>query len=282
MKNNKWAARALGCLLAASLAPLINADQVPAIAADSLDNTVQAFSTPSKKSSPSFTEVGIIKEVLVKPGDAVKVGQILAREDSEVDELQYAADKIAAESTAEIVANTDDRDAKKTLYENKQKAAASVSTSELLQAKLEYLAAEARLTYSQEQQAEKQAALAREAKKIEKMKLLSPVDGIVKQINFQPGDVVDPAKPGGAMIIVTNSPLWVDMHVRSAQAEKLKVGDVLSASYVNDASKWFDGTVIFMDPDVDATSDSQTVRLQLDNAEGKPSGLLLNVKLQPH
>ena len=114
---------------------------------------------------------------------------------------------------------------------------------------------------------------------IEKMKLLSPVDGTVKQINIQEGEIVDPNKPDGAVTLVTNNPLWVDVKIPSTQALKLKQGDSMSVAYQNESDKWLTAKIIFLDPEVDAASDKQTIRLELNNDQDKPAGLWLNVKL---
>jgi RND family efflux transporter MFP subunit len=243
---------------------------------------VQALSQPSSKHNLSFTDEGVLKDLLVKPGDVVTTGQVLAEEDSDLDELDYKAAKIEAESTSKVDGAKVARDEKERIYQNKEKAFESggaANQEEVEEAKLEYQEAEIDIRLAQEQHDEKMAELAKMERKIDKMKLLSPVDGIVEKINTQPGEVVDPAKPDGAITVVKTNPLWVDMHLSLEQASKLKMGDKLSATYANDPDQWFTGTVIYFDPVVDATVDQQTVRLEVDNGQGKPAGMLLNVRI---
>jgi RND family efflux transporter MFP subunit len=243
---------------------------------------VQALSLPSSKHNLSFMDIGILKEVKVKPGDVVTVGQVLAQQDSDLDEMEYAAAKIDAQSTSKIDGAIVARDAKKRQWQNKEKAFESggaANQEEVEEAKLEYEEAEIDIKLAQEQHDEKMAELAKMERKIEKMKLLSPVDGVVEKINLQAGEVVDPNKPEGALTVVKINPLWVDMHLTLEQAGKLKLGDTLTASYANDPDQTFTGTVIYFDPVVDATVDQQTVRLEVANDQNKPAGMLLNVRL---
>jgi len=227
-------------------------------------------------------DVGVLKEMLVKPGDVVTAGQLLAQEDSDLDEQDYKALKIEAESTSKIDAAKVDAESKRRQWHNKEKAHQSggaANEEEVEEAKLDYDEAVIDIRQAEELHAEKLAELDKQARKIEKMKLLSPVDGIVEKISLQPGEVVDPNKPDGALTVVKIKPLWVDMHLTMEQASKLKLGDKLSAAYASDPDQWFTGTVIYFDPVVDATVDQQTVRLELANDENKPAGLQLNVRM---
>jgi multidrug efflux pump subunit AcrA (membrane-fusion protein) len=227
-------------------------------------------------------DVGVLKEMLVKPGDVVTAGEILAQEDSDLDELDYKALKVEAESTSKIDAAVVERDTKERQWKNKQKAfdsGGAANEEEVEEAKLDYQEAEIDIRQAQELHTEKLAELDKEARKIEKMKLLSPVDGIVEKVSLQPGEVVDPNQPDGALTLVQIKPLWVDMHLTMEQAAKLKLGDKLQAAYAGEPDQWITGTVIYFDPVVDATVDQQTVRLELTNDEGKPAGLQLNVRI---
>jgi RND family efflux transporter MFP subunit len=242
---------------------------------------VQGISIPSAKHNLSFFDTGIVKEILVQPGDAVKVGQVLAKEDTDLEEIQLKAMQVETTSTSEVDAAIKDRDSKKIIRDNMQQAfdANGANKSELQEAILAYETAEIKITYATEQHDEKVLEAAKQEKKIAKMQLISPVDGIVEKINLQPGEVVDPNKPEGAITVVKNSPIWVDMHLPSALASKLKLNDSLQVAYANDADTWLTGSIIYFEPVVDAASDTQTVRVQLDNKEGKPSGLQLNIRL---
>jgi hypothetical protein len=52
-------------------------------------------------------------------------------------------------------------------------------------------------------------------------------------------------------------------------------------AYQNDPNTWLTAKVIYLDPQVDAASDTETVRLELNNDANVRSGLALNVQFSP-
>ena len=196
MISVKWMRRGIVAAAMLCVLPFAGADD----AGRNADEPLLAMTIPSHTDKPSFMEFGVIKEWLVKPDDVVKKGQVLGREDSDVEEMKLHGLRIVADSTADIEAATADRDEKKVEYENKQKGfeQQAASETEVEEAKLDYERAEAQLHYTEVQHEKAIADADTEAKMIDKMQLLSPVDGTVKEINIQEGEVVDPNKPDGA------------------------------------------------------------------------------------
>jgi RND family efflux transporter MFP subunit len=276
MKSMKWFGRGVVGAALLGILPLAGAQN----AAQAPDDSLPGRTIPSHIAKPSFMEIGVVKQWFVKPDDVVKKGQVLGTEDVDLEKLQLRSLTIQAKSTAAIDAATADRDARKVELDNKKKASAqdALAESELIEATLNFQQKEAELSNALMQHEKQLADVDVQAGKIEKMKLLAPVDGIVKEINLQEGEVVDPNKPDGALTLVTNNPLWVEVKVPSAQALKLKTGDTALVAYQNDPDNWLKGKIIFLDPEVDAASDKQTVRLELNNDQNKVSGLWVSVR----
>jgi RND family efflux transporter MFP subunit len=274
---------AIVCLILPAIAAKVKADVASDSAASpsaSAAVTVQALSGPSETHNLSFSDVGILKTLMVKPGDEVKTGQVLAAEDSDLDELRYDTMKADADSyTSKTQADADDRDIKKHDADNKKKAYENggANEEEYDQAELAFQGAAILVQYDEEQQQAKYAEAAVQKRKVEKMKLLSPIDGIVRAVNIHEGEVVDPNKPEGAITVVKIRPLWVDVPLAPAVAARLKIGDKLTMSYEDEPDKVLTGSIIFLDPIVDKTVNQQTVRVELPNDENKPAGLMLNV-----
>jgi RND family efflux transporter MFP subunit len=273
----KWMRRSVATAAVLSILPFAGADDAnPGAETELLARTI-----PSHTVKPTFMQVGIVKEWLVKPDYVVKKGQVLGTEDADIDEMRLKSLRITANSTAAIESAEAERDEKKVEYENKQKGfeQQAASATEVEEAKLDWQQAEAEVKFREAEHLKAIADADTQALVIDKMKLLSPVDGTVKQINIQEGEIVDPNKPDGAVTLVTNDPLWVEVKVPSAEALKLKQGDLVSVAYQNESDKWLPATIIFLDPEVDAASDKQTVRLELKNDQNRPSGLWVNVRL---
>jgi HlyD family secretion protein len=272
----KWFGRSL---VAATLVmlPYAGADD----STKAIDAGLMGYTVPSRITKPSFMEPGIVKQWLVKPDDVVKKGQLLGREDTEVEELKLRSKRIQADSTAAVEAATADRDARKVEYDSKQKAFNEQATSaeEVQEAKLDYEQKEAVLRNAEAQREMYLADVDIQVGIINHMQLFSPVDGTVKELNIQEGEVVDPDKPEGALTLVTNNPLWVEVKVPSEQALKLKVGDIAQVAYQDAPNTWMNAKVIYLDPEVEAGSDKEKIRLELSNEDNGVSGRWVNVKL---
>jgi hypothetical protein len=100
----------------------------------------------------------------------------------------------------------------------------------------------------------------------------------VQQINLGPGEMSDPQNRDGAVIVVKNDPLWIDVHLPTSQSLKLEMGETLQVRYA-DGGEWQPAKIIFFAPKVDAASDTQHVRLEMPNKANKASGLQVLVQL---
>jgi RND family efflux transporter MFP subunit len=246
-------------------------------------DVVPAVSSPSDQRTLTFDQMHKIKEIKLKEGDEVKAGDLLVEADSDVEQAHYEAMRIVAESKADIAVAKADYDYKKDhanhVADAAQKGAASAGDVD--EANEAFLEAQAKVDQANDQQKERVAELTEQGKKVEEMKIFSPIDGVVAKVSLRAGEIADPNKNEGAITIVQISPVWVDAHIISARAAKLKLGDVLQVAYANEPDHWIDGKIIFLSPVVDAASDKQMVRLEVPNPQRKPAGLAVNIRLNP-
>ena len=244
-------------------------------------HVVVGLGLPSEEHKVSFEGNpegnSIIKDVKVKPGDAVKAGDVLMTEDTEQAEAQLAVLKAAADTTAAIEETQVQFDAKTKLAAMLKEAGAS--GREVLDAELDRDVAAARKKQALAEREQKRLEYERQKVKLAHMVLHSPIDGQVQKISLFSGEVVDANKPDGACIIVRNDPLWVELHLPSAQAAKLRKDDKMQVAFPDEPGKWHEGAVIFLDPMVESGSDTQTVRVSMANPDNRPSGLSMTVKL---
>lgn len=266
-------------LIAVAVVSVLRAQDVPA--PDNHPDIEHAYTVPSEKTNLSFTDAGIVDQVLVKDGDRVRVGEVLATEQTDEELIQYKSMKIVADSTSDIDAAKADRDAKKLHYDSLQQAGADQGANgqEVQEAKLAYDQAEILIKKAEQEHAKNQADLEKEFLKIAHMKLTSPFDGVVSAINIHPGEMADPGKPDGVITVVQNRPLWVELQLKSNDAAKLKLGQELPVVYDNTPDQTLTASVIFIDPVVDASSDNQLIRLELSNNDEKAAGMSVTVKM---
>jgi multidrug efflux pump subunit AcrA (membrane-fusion protein) len=278
LKNTKR-----GALLLAALSVF----GVQASRADDTKSTSQplitAFSKPSKELKLVFAAPGIVMDVPVKEGDSVTAGQILAKQDDGQDQQDLAKLKLDAASTSEIEYDKADQAVKQVEYQRKQDMAKNnvASAQEVEEAELQVDLDRAKIEVSELQHQIKGFDAEKQAIKVDRMQLRSPIDGKVQQINIHQGEMAapDPSNREGAIVIVKNDPLWIEApSMAPAQAQQLKVGQVLQVRYVGEKD-FQPAKIIFIAPEANPGSNSQSVRLELPNPTGRDSGLQMEVKL---
>ncbi|MGH7214490.1 MAG: hypothetical protein ACREIT_06985, partial [Tepidisphaeraceae bacterium] len=84
-----------------------------------------AVTEPSKRLKLQFDTIGVIKDVLVEPGDRVQSGQVLAAQDDYVEQKSLEALLVEASSQYSVEAQKADEAIKKVVLERKRKMYAS-------------------------------------------------------------------------------------------------------------------------------------------------------------
>jgi RND family efflux transporter MFP subunit len=236
---------------------------------------------------PNLPQPGVIAEVRVKPGDHVKKGDVVIQQDDRLEQVKLKAAELEAKSTARVDEAKANLDVKKNVLARKEKIHAqnALSAEEVEVARLEVIDAEARLKISELEQAKAAAEAEGQRVKISQMRLIAPFDGVVESVEIGVGEVNDLQKP--VCSIVQTAPLWVEIrNMPASWAGKLKVGDKLDARYDERYAgtpiydqQWMPAVVEFKSPVVNAQSDTQLVRLRMDNARGLEAGLHVQVRL---
>jgi RND family efflux transporter MFP subunit len=237
-----------------------------------------AITRPSKERQLKFAAPGIVAEVDIKEGDLVKAHQVLAKQDSRQDQQQYLSDKREADSTEKIDYSKADLASKEVDLKRKQELFKdhAASLTEVEQADLAVKLALAQVNLAIMEHDQKGFDAERERIKIEQMTIFSPIDGVIEKLNVGEGEMGDPQSRDGAIVVGLWNPLWLEMHLPSAQAAKLKMNQELQVKY--DDGQWQAAKIIFFEK-VDAASDTQMVRLELANPNNITPGLHMQVKL---
>jgi len=265
---------------------LAMAQAVDSSASPAQVRTVTGITQPEAQRKLAFPAQGNVREVMVKEGDAIKKGQVLAKLDDEADLAELARLKIDAESRARIEAAEADLKAKTLKYDRLSTArreSNAATQAEVDEAEADMITRQKQLKVSQEEY--EQAKLKYEQQRIrcDRMQLKSPVDGFVQKINIGEGEFNDPQRQEGSIFVVQNNPLKIEVReLRTSQVATLNKGDKLQVRYLNDApDAWQPAEVSFIAPMAEAGSDTQIVQLSLSNQKDRTSGLHVAVKLTP-
>ncbi len=247
----------------------------------------EGMSEPSQKAKLAAQVPGIVKEILAKHGDEVKVGQPLIQQDDRLAVNQLEILEKEANSKIRIEAAEADLAQKKVELKRleliyKDPSAPASTNIELERAQLEvvFKGHQVNLASLELEKAKLEAAGAK--LKVDFMKILAPFDGVVDLIDTGVGEMLDPQRPG-MMQIVQNDPVRISVQLSAPQAAKLKKGDKLDVRYKIDPSDaWQQATVESLAPVATAGAGYESqrqVRLSMPNPSKRETGLWLWVKL---
>jgi RND family efflux transporter MFP subunit len=279
MKRVAWR-WVLGAAVASAMALTgsVGAEQQPAQGQVSPEPSVkQAFTLPFKEYKVSFPTMGVIKEVKVKEGEAVKRGDVIMKQDDSEDQAElrlleldinnYPIDAAQAKLRAADV----EYKAKTRLNQ----ASGGYSELEVERALAERDVAKAQLDQAKQELKQKEAKRDKQKIHTDNMSLKAETDGVIKEIINDIGSNVDPTKP--VVTVVENNPLLVEVQVPALASLQLKKGEKLRVSY--DRKKWREAAVSFLSPQADAGSGMRMIRLELPNPDAEPSGLQVYVEM---
>ncbi len=237
---------------------------------------IEAVTKPSADIELSFVRVGRVAEVLVKEGDLVKAGQLLANQDDRVEQLQLVQLQAKAANRTRIEAAAADLRQKeedlKKIEGAKKKGAAT--DWEVEHARLNVKIAGLSLQLAKFEHEQDRAKYAEVKAEVERMRLVSPMHGRVEEIAIEVGESPQPLKP--AIRLVKIDPLWIDIIAPLTVAQPLKPGDSAEVLFpgpgASGLSEGIEGRISSVSAVSKAASDTLRVRLEIANPKGRPAG----------
>jgi RND family efflux transporter MFP subunit len=179
---------------------------------------------------------GTIREILIKSGDMVKQGQVLAKLDSEEQVIAQGQAQVALNSALE----------KSNLYHSIKSSVSrmDVFDSEIAEqnARLQLQAAELNLT---------------------RRNIVAPIDGIVGIVPVNIGDNVTTSTP--IVTLDDRTEILVDYWVPERFANTVSVGQTVEATSVARPGKVFSGVLEAVDNRIDSASRTLRLRGRIDN-----------------
>jgi len=252
------------CALFAAAAPLAAQDKI------------EAVTKPSQDMVLSFVRLGQVAEVLVKEGDTVKAGQVLMRQDDKAELVNMAQLKAQAEDNTQIRAAEADLEQKRVDFKNIEGArrGGAAADLEVDHARLDVLIGELSLELARFRQNQAKLKYEETRLEIDRMRLVSPIDGVVERLLVKPGESVEAA--GKIAQIVQINPLWIDVAAPLAIARGLKKGESNAVVEFDGADparrSVVNGKIIHIAAVADSASGTLTVRVECPNAARRPAG----------
>ena len=260
--------------LATALAAVLLAS-APACAQD-----VSAITRPCEDVTLSFVRAGRISEMLVKEGDTVKAGQVIARLDDEAEKAQLAQLKAQADDTVRVRAAEAQLEQKKVEYGKLLEAfeKKAVSKWDVERAKVEVAIGDLSLELAKFNREQDRLKYEELRIQIERMKIASPIDGKVEKVSLKAGEAANENED--VIRIVKVDPLWIEAPVPLKVARALKVGESATVNFLDGAAP-SGGKIVYINAVADAASDTLNVRVEVPNAAGRPAGEHVTVRFRP-
>lgn len=209
------------------------------------------------------TKAGVIREVLVKPGQQVTAGGQIAAFDDDLDQIALAAAQARAAMTASLKVATERKAGLQKKVDRMTKAAnrGAVSASDLEEAKLELALSQGEVDREAEALKLAEIEVRQAAAMLDKSVVTSPVDGIVGEDPIDPGE--SPNNKPIAVIYVVR-PLRVEAYVPTAALAGFLSRETFSIVVNGDASKPVVVALDHVSQVVDLSSNTQSVFFTLD------------------
>ncbi|MCE9604987.1 MAG: efflux RND transporter periplasmic adaptor subunit [Planctomycetia bacterium] len=230
-----------------------------------------SFTEPFRKIDLAPAETGVVAEIVVKEGDVVKAGAIMASLDRDV--LTIARD-IAH------VATTADGRQKASLAEFRLKEArlkkmrelqakGHATPDEVQKAEAEFESAEGQRRIVEEQHQLDLLELKKTEAMIERRLIRSPIDGVVTKIHREQGEFVTPVAPT-VVTVVQIHPLRAVFNLPRAAGASLQVGKPVRLKMA-DTELEIAGKVEFVAPVFDAESETIRVKVLIEKSRDQVS-----------
>ncbi len=232
------------------------------------DDFIVGFTEPVKTIELAASETGTLAKLSVKRGDRVMANTIVGSLDFAVLEAQREIAVARQESSARFKSARIRRDRAKRDFEKLRQLQAegmgsarelqiAESDFELAQTDIESVAEEVQIAALE---------INRIDAEIQRRSIVSPIDGVVTEVQREVGEFVSMTEPH-VLTIVDLSQLRIRFYPATQQAEPLHTGDTIHVKFVH-SGEVAAAFVEFIAPVIDADSDTIQVDILLRNQDG--------------
>lgn len=248
-------------------------------AAASLDQTFECVIEPRSLVKLGSADEGIISEIIVERGDAVRKGAIVARLDRALQKLAVELATMRAKRDVEIRSGKARLEYRRREAERAEKLSAKkfVSDKILEEANTEKTLAEYGVKAAQMDRRMARIELKNARTRLKRRSIRSPIAGVIVELTMLPGEFVHKQSP--IMTIAKIDPLNVEVFVPITQYGRIRPGMIGEVMPEDPIGGKYLAKVKIVDHVFDAASSTFGVRLTLPNPGNKlPAGLKCRIR----
>lgn len=267
-----------GLALAASL-PIAAAVYSPMVSAQSGSQPLGCIIEPQRQADVGSPLVGVVDDVMVDRGAAVRKGQVIATMRSEVERANVESARTRAGADAEIQAAIANREVAKIKMKRTFELLRLGFASQLEydQAKGEFDIADQRLGQAREGKQVAERELQGAVAQLRQRTVRAPFDGVIVDRLIQPGERVD-GKP--IFRVAALNPLRVEVIVPSSLYGQIREGMTIPVQPEFAGASSVSARVVQVDRLVDAASGTFRARLDLPNPkQDVPAGVRCKIAM---
>ena len=229
---------------------------------------IEGFIEPYRSVDLSSDETGVIYELNVEPGDVVLKGDVVARLDDRIQQVQLElAEHLAASKSELFVAEK--KYEKRVAIQNRIVELIrtnSASESELFRAELETAIAKSELLSAREEATTRKIEERRTAAQLARRSIIAPFSGTIGEVYRREGEFVSPIRPEVASLVQLDR-LFAKFNIPSSMVTSYEIGQEVEVSMANGATVI--GTVSSIGVQTDAQSGTVEIKLVIDNSDGE-------------
>ena len=239
---------------------------------------IEAVTRPSSDVMLKFVQSGRLVSVDVAQGDRVAEGDALVRLDDAVERLELERLKAAAENRVHVEAAEAQvvqrkADLRKLEWAGQKGAA---TEWEIEHARLDVTIGELSVAKAEFDHVQAGREYARAKAALERMRLVSPISGVVEWLFVEEGEAVQALEE--VVRVVRADPLWIDVPVPLEAARGLAKGAAATVRFPGPKGKTVRGQVVHVSSVADAAAETLTVRVEAPNRSGRPAGERVRVE----
>ena len=243
-----------------------NSSPAYAVVTQGESEEIEGFTQPFRKIDLSSDETGAIATLEVREGDRVDSGDVVAKLDSRVQDIQLQIAKKVASSTSQRSAAAKTLTKRRAISQRlaQMHAQGHASESEIIRADLELSIAESRYNTAVEEAGIREIEVTRAAVQLQRRTITAPFSGQIAKIHSREGEFLSPLHPEVCTIVQTDK-LLATFNVTSDQARQFAVGQSYELRLEN--GETVSGEVYIIGVETDPQSGTVEVKLVIDNSD---------------